>query len=148
MTEPAQAPVTAGRPLTGLRVVEVASFVAGPLGGMTLAQLGADVIRVDPLGGAADYTRWPVTGSGTSIYWAGLNKAKRSLSVDLRSPEGQELVTRLITGSGPGGGIVLTNAPRPWLSYETLSRLRPDLIHLRIDGHPGGRPAVDYTVNA
>ena len=149
MTEPAQAPVVAvGRPLTGLRVVEVASFVAGPLGGMTLAQLGADVIRVDPLGGAADYTRWPVADSGTSIYWAGLNKAKRSLSVDLRSAEGQELVTRLITDSGPGGGIVLTNAPRPWLSYETLSQRRPDVIHLRIDGHPDGSPAVDYTVNA
>jgi 2-methylfumaryl-CoA isomerase len=148
MTEPAQAPVTAGRPLTGLRVVEVASFVAGPLGGMTLAQLGADVIRVDPLGGAPDYTRWPLAASGTSIYWAGLNKAKRSLSVDLRSAEGQELVTRLITSSGPGGGIVLTNAPRPWLSYETLSKLRPDVIHLRIDGHPDGHPAVDYTVNA
>jgi 2-methylfumaryl-CoA isomerase len=145
MTVPAQ---TAARPLAGLRVVEVASFVAGPLGGMTLAQLGADVIRVDPLGGAADYTRWPLADSGISIYWAGLNKAKRSLSIDLHSAEGQELVTQLITGSGPDGGIVLTNAPRPWLSYETLSKLRPDLIHLRIDGHPDGRPAVDYTVNA
>ena len=147
MTVPAPAP-PAGGPLAGLRVVEVASFVAGPLGGMTLAQLGADVIRVDPLGGAADYTRWPVAASGTSIYWAGLNKAKRSLQADLRSPEAQELITRLITESGPGGGIVLTNAPRPWLSYETLFRLRPDLIHLRIDGYPGGGPAVDYTVNA
>jgi 2-methylfumaryl-CoA isomerase len=148
MTVPAQAPVTAARPLAGLRVVEVSSFVAAPLGGMTLAQLGADVIRVDPLGGAADYGRWPLAASGTSIYWAGLNKAKRSLSADLRSAEGQELVTRLIADSGPGGGIVLTNAPRPWLSYETLSQRRPDLIHLRIDGRPDGRPAVDYTVNA
>jgi 2-methylfumaryl-CoA isomerase len=141
-------PETAGRPLAGLRVVEVASFVAGPLGGMTLAQLGAEVIRIDPLGGAADYTRWPVAGSGTSIYWAGLNQGKRSLSADLRSAEAQELITRLITESGPGGGIVLTNAPRPWLSYESLSRLRPDLIHLRIDGYPDGGSAVDYTVNA
>jgi len=148
MTVPAQAPVTAARPLAGLRVVEVSSFVAAPLGGMTLAQLGADVIRVDPLGGAADYGRWPLAASGTSIYWAGLNKAKRSLSADLRSAEGQELVTRLIADSGPDGGIVLTNAPRPWLSYETLSQRRPDLIHLRIDGRPDGRPAVDYTVNA
>lgn len=147
MNVPAPAP-RRGRPLAGLRVVEVASFVAGPLGGMTLAQLGADVIRVDPLGGAADYTRWPLAASGTSIYWAALNKAKRSLQADLRSPETQELITRLITESGPGGGIVLTNAPRPWLSYESLSRLRPDVIHLRIDGYPSGGPAVDYTVNA
>jgi 2-methylfumaryl-CoA isomerase len=148
MTVPAPAPPPAGGPLAGLRVVEVASFVAGPLGGMTLAQLGADVIRVDPLGGAADYTRWPLAASGTSIYWTGLNKAKRSLCADLRSAEAQELITRLITELGPGGGIVLTNAPRPWLSYESLSRLRPDLIHLRIDGHHDGSPAVDYTVNA
>ena len=148
MTVPAQAPESATRPLDGLRVVEVASFVAGPLGGLTLAQLGAEVIRIDPLGGAADYTRWPVADSGTSIYWAGLNQGKRSLSADLRSAEAQELITRLITESGPGGGIVLTNTPRPWLSYETLSRLRPDVIHLRIDGYPDGGPAVDYTVNA
>ncbi len=148
MTEPAPAPGPPSHPLAGLRVVEVASYVAGPLGGMTLAQLGADVIRVDPLGGAADYTRWPLAASGTSIYWAALNKGKRSLSADLRSAEGQELVTRLITESGPGGGIVLTNAPRLWLSYESLSRRRPDVIHLRIDGNHDGRPAVDYTVNA
>src|ERR1700744_4974288 len=148
MTVPAQAPESATRPLDGLRVVEVASFVAGPLGGRTLAQLGAEVIGIDPLGGAADYTRWPVADSGTSIYWAGLNQGKRSLSADLRSAEAQELITRLITESGPGGGIVLTNTPRPWLSYETLSRLRPDVIHLRIDGYPDGGPAVDYTVNA
>jgi 2-methylfumaryl-CoA isomerase len=137
-----------GKPLSGLRVVEVATFVAGPLGGMTLAQLGADVIRIDPPGGSADYTRWPVAASGMSLYWTGLNKAKRSLCADFRSAEGRELVTRLIAESGPGGGIVLTNSGRPWLSYETLSKVRPDLIHLRIEGLHGGGPAVDYTVNA
>jgi 2-methylfumaryl-CoA isomerase len=139
---------TAGKPLSGLRVVEVATYVAGPLGGMTLAQLGAEVIRVDPPGGAADYTRWPLAASGTSLYWTGLNKGKRSLVADFRSAEGQEVVTRLVAGSGPGGGIVLTNAGRPWLSYEALSKVRPDLIHLRIEGLHDGTPAVDYTVNA
>src|ERR1700739_319174 len=139
---------TVGKPLRGLRVIEVATFVAGPLGGMTLAQLGADVIRIDPPGGSVDYTRWPVAASGMSLYWTGLKKAKRSLCADLRSAEGRELVTRLIAESGPGGGIVLTNADRPWLSYEALSKVRPDLIHLRIEGLYDGRPAVDYTVNA
>ena len=139
---------TPGKPLTGLRVVEVATYVAGPLGGMTLAQLGAEVIRVDPPGGAADYTRWPLAASGTSLYWAGLNKGKRSLCADFRTAEGRELIARLIAGSGPGGGIVLTNADRPWLSYEALAKVRPDLIHLRIAGLHDGRPAVDYTVNA
>ena len=140
---------TADQPLAGLRVVEVSTFVAAPLGGMTLAQLGAEVVRVDPLGGAADHTRWPLAESGTSLYWTGLNKAKRSVAVDLRSAAGQELVTRLVADSGPGGGIVLTNSVgRRWLGYQALAARRPDVIHLQIEGHPDGSAAVDYTVNA
>ncbi len=72
----------------GLRVIEGSAFVAAPLGGMTLAQLGADVIRFDPIGGGLDYRRWPVTRNGTSLFWAGLNKGKRSIAVDIRSPRG------------------------------------------------------------
>ena len=68
-----------------------------PLGGMTLAQLGADVIRFDPIGGGLDYTRWPVTLDGQhSLFWAGFNKGKRSIAVDFRRPEGQELISGLI----------------------------------------------------
>ncbi|MFT5392254.1 MAG: 2-methylfumaryl-CoA isomerase, partial [Gammaproteobacteria bacterium] len=67
--------------LTGLRVVEGSAFIAAPMCGMTLAQLGADVIRFDPIGGGLDYRRWPVTDDGQSIYWAELNKGKRSFSV-------------------------------------------------------------------
>ena len=135
-------------PLVGLRVIEVSSFVAAPLGGMTLAQLGAEVIRIDPLGGAPDTTRWPLAPNGGSLYWAGLNKGKRSVVLDLRSPEGQRAVVDLVAGSGADGGIVLTNAGYPWLSYEALRAARTDLIHLRITGHHDGSPAVDYTVNA
>lgn len=130
------------RPLAGLRVLEISSFVAAPLGGLTLAQLGAEVIRVDPIGGAADVRRWPVAGSGRSIYWAGLNKGKRSVILDLRSDEGCGLVARLAAETG----IVLTNARRP--TYGELAALRPDLIHLSVEGTHDGRAAVDYTVNA
>ena len=63
--------MNAGAPLEGLTVLEVSSFVAAPLGGLTLAQLGADVIRVDPVGGGADVGRWPLAPSGTSLYWTG-----------------------------------------------------------------------------
>ena len=134
-----------GALLEGLRVVEISSFVAAPLGGMTLAQLGADVVRVDPLGGAADIGRWPLAPSGTSLMWTGMNKGKRSVTVDFRGAEGREVVTRLAARAG----IVLTNAVgRRWLSYEALSRHRPDLIHVQIEGHHDGRAAVDYTVNA
>lgn len=71
--------------LAGLRVVELSAYVATPLCGLTLAQLGADVVRVEPLGGAADRTRWPLSDSGTSLYWSGLNKGKRAVAVDLES---------------------------------------------------------------
>jgi 2-methylfumaryl-CoA isomerase len=101
------------RPLAGVRIVEISSFVAVPLAGMTLHQLGAEVVRVDPIGGAADYNRWPVTQAGASIYWAGLNKGKRSVAADIRSAEGQDLVQRLIAGSG----VLITNVTgRGWYS--------------------------------
>jgi 2-methylfumaryl-CoA isomerase len=135
--------------LDGLTVLEISSFVAAPLGGLTLAQLGAEVIRIDPIGGAADQTRWPLAPSGTSLYWTGLNKAKRSVTVNFRDPEGQRILTDLVAASGPGGGIVVSNAVgRPWLGYQQLARARPDLIHVQIGGYHDGRPAVDYTVNA
>jgi 2-methylfumaryl-CoA isomerase len=137
------------RPLAGLRIVELSSFVAAPLCGLTLSQLGADVIRVDPLGGAADYHRWPVTDEGESIYWTGLNRGKRSLACDLRSPDAQRLLQRLITAPGPGAGILVTNAGgRDWISHETLAALRPDVITVEVLGRRDGGTAVDYTVNA
>src|SRR5690606_6625836 len=136
-------------PLSGLRVVEVSSFVASPLCGLSLSQLGAEVIRVDPIGGAGDKNRWPVTASGESIYWAGLNRGKRSVTCDLRGPEGRALVQRLVTAPGAGGGILVTNAGgRGWMSHEALSALRPDVITVQILGKRDGSPAVDYTVNA
>lgn len=135
-------------PLAGLRIVEISAFVAAPLAAMTLAQLGAEVIRIDPLGGNIDYHRWPLAPSGDSIYWAGLNKGKRSVSLPLDTPEGQALAAGLICQAGEGGGILLTNLPaRGWMSYETLSSQRPDLIMLRLTGNHDGSAAVDYTVN-
>jgi 2-methylfumaryl-CoA isomerase len=135
----------AARPLAGVRIIEISSFVAVPLAGMTLAQLGAEVIRVDPVGGAADYHRWPLTDDGESIYWAGLNKGKRSAAVDVRSAEGQALIGRLVADAG----ILITNAVgRQWHSYDTLAASRPDLIHVEVSGRADGGTGVDYTVNA
>lgn len=135
--------------LAGLRIIEGSAFVAAPLGGMTLAQLGADVIRFDDVNGGLDADRWPVTAEGRSIYWAGLNKGKRSFAVDLRSSQGRELVTALITAPGKDAGIFSTNLPaRGWLAYETLKTRRADLIALNITGARDGSAHVDYTVNA
>ena len=133
-------------PLSGLTVVEVSSFVAAPLCGMTLGQLGAQVIRIDPIGGASDVQRWPLAADGTSIYWTGLNKGKRSATIDLRSTEGQELVGRLIV---EGDGIVVTNAAGlSWLSHDRLAAKRSDVIHVQLLGRGDGSTGVDYTVNA
>src|SRR6516225_4833175 len=95
--------------LSGLTVVEGSAFVAAPLGGMTLAQLGADVIRFDQIGGGLDHTRWPLAGDGQSLFWAGLNKGKRSVQIDMHRPEGRELVKRLVSAPGEDAGLFLTN---------------------------------------
>lgn len=135
-------------PLAGLRVVEVSAFVAAPLAAMTLAQLGADVIRIDHVGGNADRHRWPETAQGESLYWAGLNKGKRSVTLPLDTPEGQRAAADLICAEGEDAGILITNLPaRGWLDYERLSARRPDLIMMRLLGNHDGSPAVDYTVN-
>ncbi len=131
-----------------MRVVEGSAFVAAPLGGMTLAQLGADVIRFDPIGGGLDYDRWPITSEGRSLFWAGLNKGKRSIAIDIRSPRGQQIVQDLICAPDPEGGLFLTNFPaRGWLDYGALKAKRPDLVMVNICGHHDGGTAVDYTVN-
>jgi 2-methylfumaryl-CoA isomerase len=134
--------------LSGLRVVEVSAFIAAPLGGMTLAQLGADLIRIDPIGGNIDYRRWPVARNGDSLYWASLNKAKRSVALALDTPAGREIAQAIITAPGKDAGILLTNLPASgWMDYATLSAKRADLIMLRLTGNYDGSGAVDYTVN-
>ncbi len=134
--------------LSGLRVVEAAAFVAAPLGGMTLAQMGAEVIRIDPLHGGLDQQRWPVTAHNLSLFWCGLNKGKRSVALDLASPRGRELAMALVTAPGDDAGILLTNfPPRGWLSHEALRQRRADLIQLTLQGDRHGGSAVDYTIN-
>ncbi|WP_432816598.1 CoA transferase [Sulfitobacter sp. JB4-11] len=134
--------------LKGMRIVEGSAFVAVPLAGMTLAQMGADVIRFDRIGGGLDAGRWPVAPSGQSLFWAGMNKGKRSIAVDMKSPEGKELITRIITAPGEDAGMFLTNLRvRGWMDHETLSQHRRDLIMVTLMGDRHGRPQVDYTVN-
>lgn len=130
--------------LDGLKVVELSAFVAAPLGGATLASLGAEVIRIDPPGGGIDAKRWPLK-DGESIYWSGLNAGKKSLCIDTRSEAGQELATSLIAEAG----IVLTNLRvHGWNEYDRLRQRRSDLIMAVLTGNPDGSTAVDYTVNA
>ncbi|MEU1183938.1 CoA transferase [Streptomyces sp. NPDC005820] len=139
-------PTTA--PLAGLRVVEATSFVAGPLAGMTLAQMGASVLRIDPVEGAVDGGRWPLDRSGRSLFWAGLNKGVRSVALDLRHAEGQELATALVTAPGDGAGLFVDNTiGRPYFDHDLLRSRRDDLVHVHIQGYADGRAAMDYAVN-
>jgi 2-methylfumaryl-CoA isomerase len=134
--------------LQGMRVVEGSAFVAIPLAGMTLAQMGAEVIRFDRIEGGLDAGRWPVAKDGRSLFWAGLNKGKKSVAVDMKSPQGRELISRIITAPGRDAGLFLTNLRvRGWMDHPTLSAIRPDLIMVTLLGDRHGRPAVDYTVN-
>ncbi|WP_435200773.1 CoA transferase [Janibacter sp. GS2] len=143
MTLPAEA--TGGLPLDGVRVLELSSYVATPLCGLTLAQLGADVIRVEPPGGAPDRTRLPMADGGTSYYWTGLNKGKRAIAVDLSTDQGREVVSDLATAAD----VVIANAPYSGaVTAQALRERNPALVHIRLSGTWTGAPSVDYLAQA
>lgn len=130
--------------LSGLAVIEASSFVASPSAGLYCAQFGAEVIRVDQIGGGPDYRRWPVTSENNSLYWENLNRAKKSVALDLTRGEGRELLADLIRATGQ----LITNFPAEgFLAHEILAQGRPDLITVRVMGWSDGSPALDYTVN-
>ena len=131
--------------LRGFTLVEISAFVAAPLAGMSLAQMGAEVIRIDQTGGGPDAKRWPLSSDGISLYWQGLNKGKRSVHLDLRSPEGQRTAQNLVAQAGM---LVTNRLDAPWLDYDKLRADRPDLIMLAISGTHDGQGAVDYTIQA
>lgn len=131
--------------LPGLAVIEVSSFVASPSAGLYLAQLGAEVIRVDQIGGGQDFRRWPVTTNNDSLSWENLNRAKRSLALDFAKPEARELLAALVASAGN----LVTNLPAGgFLAHDKLAAKRADLITVRVMGWPDGAVALDYTVNA
>ena len=135
--------------LKGLRVVEGSAFVAAPTCGLYLAQFGAEVIRFDNIGGGPDFRRWPLAESGASLYWEGLNKAKKSVALDLTRPEGREIAQALATAPGEAAGLFVTNFPVDgFLSYAELAKRRADLICLRVMGWADGSQGMDYTINA
>ncbi len=117
-------------PLKGIRVVEFSHMVMGPTCGMVLGDLGADVIKVEPVGG--DPTRC-LLGTGAGFFRA-FNRNKRSLAVDVTRPEGRELILRLVSTAD-----VLTENFKPGrmrqfgLDYATLSRLNPALVYVSLN---------------
>ena len=131
--------------LANLSIVEVSSFVASPTAGLYCAQMGAEVIRVDQIGGGLDYDRYMQTAEGRSLAWENLNRAKKSVALDLRSGEGRELCVELARATGQ----LITNLPeKSFLGHAAVAEGRPDLVSVRIMGWHDGRQAMDFTVNA
>ena len=131
--------------LGDLSIVEVSSFVASPTAGLYCAQMGAEVIRVDHKAGGLDYDRYMLTKEGRSLSWENLNRAKKSVALDLRSAEGRELLVELAAKTGN----LITNLPeKSFLSHEAVAANRDDLVSVRIMGWHDGRQAMDFTVNA
>jgi 2-methylfumaryl-CoA isomerase len=131
--------------LSGLSIIEASSFVASPTAGLYCAQFGAEVIRVDHVAGGLDYDRYMLTEEGRSLSWENLNRAKKSVALDLQSGEGRELLVELAAKTGQ----LITNLPvNSFLSHEAVAAKRPDLVSVRIMGWHDGRQAMDFTVNA
>jgi 2-methylfumaryl-CoA isomerase len=131
--------------LSGLSIIEASSFVASPTAGLYCAQFGAEVIRVDHKAGGLDYDRYMLTAEGRSLSWENLNRAKKSVALDLQSGAGRELLVELSRRTGQ----LITNLPaQSFLSHAAVAEGRPDLVSVRIMGWHDGRQAMDFTVNA
>lgn len=122
-------------PLGGVRVLELGSFIAGPFAGQLLADLGAEVIKVEAPGAGDAMRRWGRQVDGRSVWWSALSRNKRLVAVDLRLPEGQAVVRRLAVSCD----VVLENFTpgrlEGWgLGYDELSAENPRLVMTRVSG--------------
>jgi len=134
-------------PLAGIRVIEFTHMVMGPTCGMILADLGAEVIKVEPLSG--DSTR-KLMGSGSGFFGI-FNRNKKSIAVDVKTPQGQELVLRLVAGADVFSENFKTGTmDKLGFGYEALSKLNPGLIYVSHKGFLPGpyehRTALDEVV--
>jgi crotonobetainyl-CoA:carnitine CoA-transferase CaiB-like acyl-CoA transferase len=131
-------------PLSGVRVLEMGSFIAGPFAGQLLADYGADVIKLEAPGVGDPMRTWGITRDGDSLWWPAIARDKRSVTLDLRSAEGQEAVRRLVAQVD----VVVENF-RPgtlagWgLDYAALERINPGLVMVHVSGYGQSGPFAD-----
>jgi len=123
-------------PLSCLKVVELGQLIAGPFAGKTLADFGADVVKIEPPGKGDPLRKWRLLKDGTSVWWQVQSRSKKSLALDLRTLEGQDIVRRLATESD----VLIENfrpgAMEDWgLGPDELQAINPRLIMLRISGY-------------
>ncbi len=134
---------TAG-PLAGLKVLELGQLIAGPFAAKTLADFGAEVIKIEAPGSGDPLRQWRLLHQGTSVWWQVQSRNKKSVALDLRQPEARDIVRRLA-----GEADVLIENFKPgvmeaWgLGYEELARGNPGLIMLRISGYGQTGPYKD-----
>lgn len=134
----------AAGPLQGLKVLELGQLIAGPFAAKTLADFGADVVKVEPPGAGDPLRNWRMLKDGTSVWWQVQSRNKRSLALDLRQPEAQEIVRKLAAEAD-----VLVENFRPgalegWgLAPERLVEANPKLVVLRISGYGQTGPYRD-----
>jgi formyl-CoA transferase len=130
--------------LQGVRVIEMGQLIAGPFAGKTLGEFGADVIKIEAPGAGDPLRNWRMMKDGTSVWWQVQSRNKRSLALDLRSEEGQDIARKLIAEAD-----VLVENFRPgtlegWgMGWEVLSELNPGLVMLRISGYGQTGPYRD-----
>lgn len=137
MTSPEPAAADADGPLAGVRVIEMGTLIAGPFCGQLLADFGAEVVKVEDPASGDPMRRWGVEeGGDTSLWWPVIARNKKSVTCNLRTPEGQELARRLVAESD-----VLVENFRPgtlegWgLDYDTLAAQNPGLVMVRVTGY-------------
>jgi len=130
--------------LQGVRVIEMGQLIAGPFAGKTLGDFGADVIKIEAPGAGDPLRNWRMMKDGTSVWWQVQSRNKRSLALDLRSEEGQDIARKLIAEAD-----VLVENFRPgtlesWgMGWDVLSELNPGLVMLRISGYGQTGPYRD-----
>jgi formyl-CoA transferase len=133
-------------PLSGLKVIELGQLIAGPFAAKTLADFGADVIKIEAPGAGDPLRKWRLLKDGTSVWWQVQSRNKRSLGLDLKQPEAQEIVRQLVQGAD----VLIENfrpgAMEGWgLGPDELLKLNPRLIMLRISGYGQTGPYRDRT---
>jgi formyl-CoA transferase len=130
--------------LAGIKVLELGQLIAGPFCGKTLGDFGADVVKIEPPGQGDPLRKWRLLKDGTSVWWQVQARNKRSVTLDLRAPEGQDIARKLAAEAD-----VLIENFRPgtmeeWgLGWDRLSALNPGLVMLRVSGYGQDGPYRD-----
>src|SRR5690349_14518510 len=139
-------------PLQGLKVVEIGQYVAGPMATMLLADLGADVVKVEPPGRGDAFRSYGITHEGVSSFWINVNRGKRSIALDLKAPSDVERCRELVSKAD---AVVVTSRPgaldNVGLDDRTLESLREGLVRVYVTGYGpsgsrAGEPVFDNLV--